>query len=216
MITTAPSLITVQQQHLHISASLSCAISLTEMTGYEITSFLEKEALSNPLIEIMPPQYTENESSTIPNKKNDAFFTPISVASKEVKQEISLYDHILQQLMLEYLSVKENQTIRLLLAYMDDAGYIRTDLPTIARENHIAIPDLTDALKKIQSLDPAGIGAHDLAECFILQLQRLPKKPLSTIDILTKYPREFFLKKFHTISDKSNLSIEELLVMYDF
>lgn len=210
------SLITTQQQQLHLSASLACAISLTEMTGYEIMSFLEKEALSNPLIEIMPPQYAENDYPAVRYKKNDIFFISDCVESKEVKQELSLYDHVLQQLMLEYVSEKEIRVIQLLLAYMDNAGYIRTSLQDISIETHLTLLDLTVALKKIQSLDPAGIGARDLAECFILQLQRLPKPPVSAIEILTKYPRDFFLKKFHLISEKSNISIEKLVAVYDF
>jgi RNA polymerase sigma-54 factor len=66
-----------------------------------------------------------------------------------------------------------------LINYIDAEGYLRTDLETIQREAKTppATEDLLAALKLIQTLDPAGIGARDLRECLLLQLDALEQDP---------------------------------------
>ena len=59
--------------------------------------------------------------------------------------------------------------------FIDVEGYLRIDMATIQKESKtpLAIPDLDAALKLIQTLDPPGVGARDLSECLLLQLQAL-------------------------------------------
>jgi len=60
-----------------------------------------------------------------------------------------------------------------LIAFIDDDGYLRTSMQDIVRQGgrHITIPLLEDALLEIQRrLEPAGVGARDLAECLRLQI----------------------------------------------
>jgi len=71
---------------------------------------------------------------------------------------------------------------------------------------------MEDILYEIQDLDPAGIGARDLQECLLLQLQR--KKPSPDVkiaeEILTNHFEEFSRKHYEKIMRKLNLSEEEL------
>ncbi len=62
-----------------------------------------------------------------------------------------------------------------IIDYIDADGYLRTPFDRIQLEEKQAtpLPVLQDALKLIQKLDPAGVGARDLAECLLLQLNAL-------------------------------------------
>jgi RNA polymerase sigma-54 factor len=86
------------------------------------------------------------------------------------RQEVvatSLRDHLLSQLKLMPLSERIN-----------DDGYLEADLEELVEELplelEIELVELQTALKLIQSLEPAGIGATNLQECIMLQLNLLP------------------------------------------
>src|SRR2546423_351228 len=61
-----------------------------------------------------------------------------------------------------------------IINYIDDEGYLRTELAEIQKDpaskiRH-SIEDLAEALKLVQTLDPAGVGARNLQECLLIQL----------------------------------------------
>ncbi len=62
-----------------------------------------------------------------------------------------------------------------LIDYIDADGYLRTPFDRIQLEQRDPIPtdQFQAALKLIQTLDPAGVGARDLSECLLLQLNAL-------------------------------------------
>jgi RNA polymerase sigma-54 factor len=63
----------------------------------------------------------------------------------------------------------------ILIDYIDADGYLRTPYDRIQMEQRDTpqTADLDAALKLIQTLDPAGVGARDLSECLLLQLSAL-------------------------------------------
>jgi RNA polymerase sigma-54 factor len=68
--------------------------------------------------------------------------------------------------------------VKLLLDSINDDGYLEQDLQEVVDnlplELEVDLLELETALKLIQNLDPIGIGARDLRECLLLQLQALP------------------------------------------
>src|SRR5687768_10371316 len=62
-----------------------------------------------------------------------------------------------------------------IINYIDDEGYLRTPLEQIQQESKtpLKLEDLQQALQLIHTLEPAGIGARDLRECMLLQLEAL-------------------------------------------
>jgi RNA polymerase sigma-54 factor len=90
----------------------------------------------------------------------------------------SLREHLLGQLAMLNLSERDRQLVALLVDSLNDDGYLQQDLAELAAllppELEIEPEDLTVALKHLQYLDPAGVGARSLAECLALQLETLP------------------------------------------
>ena len=97
------------------------------------------------------------------------------------RQEIiaeSLRDHLLSQLKLMPLSDRDQNLLLLLIDSINEDGYLETTLEELVEELplelEIELLELQTALKLIQSLEPAGIGATNLQECILLQLNLLP------------------------------------------
>ena len=97
------------------------------------------------------------------------------------RQEIvpqSLREHLLSQLKLMPLSARDQTLVLLLIDSINDDGYLEESLEDMAEslplELEIELVELQTALKLIQHLDPAGMGATNLQECILLQLNLLP------------------------------------------
>jgi RNA polymerase sigma-54 factor len=58
-----------------------------------------------------------------------------------------------------------------ILGNLDDTGYLSMPLEEIAQQMDYELADLEEALRAIQSLEPAGIAARSLQECLLLQLE---------------------------------------------
>ncbi|MET0518301.1 MAG: RNA polymerase factor sigma-54 [Burkholderiaceae bacterium] len=105
--------------------------------------------------------------------------------------EISLQQHLCQQLAGMTLSEADHMALRVLIESLNEDGYLEDALDEIAaalasdedgREE--LLDHLRIALRWLQSMDPLGVGAADLAECLVLQLRALPRSPAQVIAIL--------------------------------
>ena len=90
--------------------------------------------------------------------------------------EAGLYDHLLWQTCLASFSEIEQQVAERLIEEINDDGYFigDTDETSQSFDSQLITPHLAgDVLKRIQSFDPAGVGARDLRETLIIQLHQL-------------------------------------------
>jgi RNA polymerase sigma-54 factor len=89
-------------------------------------------------------------------------------------EEISLQRHLQTQLNLLKLSTRELLLASIIVDAIDADGYLRTPLDELAEVAELDPPvkpaEMQAALKCVQSLDPAGVGARHVGECLRLQL----------------------------------------------
>ncbi len=98
-------------------------------------------------------------------------------AAERIVKTDSLQDHLSWQLHLSHLSVRDRAIGLALIDAIDDDGYLREPLASIAEtllpETSCTIDEITVVLRQVQRFDPVGVGARDLGECLLLQLQLL-------------------------------------------
>lgn len=91
----------------------------------------------------------------------------------------NLREHLNSQLCLSQIPERDRKIVGLLIDSLDDDGYLVQDLEELVDllppELAIDIDDLHIALEHLQHLDPPGIGARNLRECLVMQLQALPE-----------------------------------------
>lgn len=92
--------------------------------------------------------------------------------------QISLREHLLSQLKLMPLSERDQSLTLLLVDSINEDGYLEESLEELAEQMPLELEidalELQTALHHIQHLDPAGVGARNLSECLLLQLEALP------------------------------------------
>lgn len=132
--------------------------------------------------------------------------------------EQSLSEYLLQQLKLTNLSDKERKTGEFIIGNIDDDGYLRRDLRSLSDDiafqtgEEVSESDIAKALNIIRSFDPPGIGATNLQECLLLQLERGKKSKASNeaIIILKNHFDDFSHRRFDRIQRAISLSDEEM------
>ena len=91
--------------------------------------------------------------------------------AQNLSRETSLVEHLEDQLNLTFSDPASRLIGQHLLGHLNDAGYLATDLASIAET--LGAPEflLEDILAVMQSFEPAGVFARDLQECLMLQLR---------------------------------------------
>ena len=79
----------------------------------------------------------------------------------------SLSEHLLAQL--HGLGGRAGELAQTIAAMIDETGYLTTPLSDIAEDQQVSRAEVERALIIVQSLDPPGVGARNLAECLALQ-----------------------------------------------
>lgn len=99
-------------------------------------------------------------------------------AADRVAEPETLGDHLLWQLHLTHLSLRDRRIGAMLIDALDDDGYLREPIAAIAEslrpDVHASSDEILAVLRQIQRFDPAGVGARTLGECLGLQLALLP------------------------------------------
>lgn len=94
-----------------------------------------------------------------------------------MQADVSLSMHLHTQLNTLTLSERDLAMARAVVGSLDDDGYLRTPLNELLAVAGVqpaaTLPEMQVALKLVQSLDPAGVGARDVAECLALQLPQI-------------------------------------------
>ncbi|MEX2241106.1 MAG: RNA polymerase factor sigma-54 [Burkholderiales bacterium] len=93
----------------------------------------------------------------------------------------TLRDHLNQQLTLTAIGERDRALVALLIDVLDEDGYLTQPLEEIvalfSAEAQVDLEELGIALRHLQNLEPAGVGARSPAECLLLQLRALGDHP---------------------------------------
>ena len=112
----------------------------------------------------------------------------------------------------------EEKIAAFLVGSVDESGYLRRELQDVVDDLAFTQNIYTDedsvekVLKKVQELDPAGVGARSLQECLLIQLRR--KEPTKAVelaeDILDRSFDQFSKKHYTKILSRHDISEDEL------
>ena len=91
----------------------------------------------------------------------------------------TLREHLLNQLIVSPLTLRDRTLVAALIDDLDEAGFLTQPLEDITASlqdelDELEPEEVETALKHLQNMDPTGVGARNLAECLTLQLRALP------------------------------------------
>ncbi len=84
---------------------------------------------------------------------------------------VTLSDYLQSQLSVLILPDSVRQAANSIIGNLEESGYVTTPLEEIAVAEGLSLDDVRAGLSAVQSLDPTGVGASNLRECLLLQLE---------------------------------------------
>ncbi len=153
---------------------------------------------------------TPSYKSRINNYSKDDKQRPVYISNGK-----SLQEFLCEQLGYKNLSDREMAIAKYLVGSIDEDGYLRRDTESISDDMaftmglEVPVAELEKVLRTIHDLEPTGIGARDLQECLLLQIeqysapssaQRIARK------ILTSYFDEFVKKHYEKLIARLQIS----------
>ncbi len=177
-----------QQQTLTVQQQQS--LKLLQYSGVELESELNKMLLDNPMLELDlnngfdETNQGQGESDSLleyANTEAEDFSMYQSTFDEddytpEIIATISLQDYLLEQLSTSDVDDFQKSLVSYLIGDLDDNGYLSSDLAELTTlvseelDKDVSLTELQYALRILQSFEPSGIGARNLAECLLLQL----------------------------------------------
>lgn len=130
----------------------------------------------------------------------------------------SFHERLEAQLGMRILTPDETTITKVLIGNIDDSGYLRRELDAIVDDLMFSfnittsVDELERLLEVIHDFEPAGVGARDLQECLLIQIQRKDKTvaTLTAEEILKNHFDEFTKKHYDKITNKLEIEEEDL------
>ena len=129
---------------------------------------------------------------------------------ESLPQTESLQEHLLAQLNLAGLSETDRHTAEMVIGSINDDGYLTGTPEELAESSGIDIQHLMDILAVVQEFHPTGIGARDLRECLMLQIEKLGKEDTLAARIVDRHLEKLGRRKFQDIARSLKVSLDDI------
>ena len=175
-----------------LSQQMLQSLQILQMSAAELESYIEDLALENPVIELAGQEtHTDRTEQMELQRKldwlssadpqNHVYYQserdaedPENNWQDRRSTEETLEDYLRSQLLTSPCAPEEQGLMDCLLNSLDSRGWFTDSLAGTAALYGFPEETAERLLGKIQSLDPAGVGARSLSECLLLQLERNP------------------------------------------
>jgi RNA polymerase sigma-54 factor len=113
---------------------------------------------------------------------------------------VTLGDHLRQQLSVSVMPDEVRDAAESIIGNLDEDGYLTASLDEIAAMGEHKPEHVEAALKVVQSLDPAGVGARNLRECMLLQIDSINGRGGVAWQIVTSHMRLLETRQYKEIA----------------
>ena len=127
-------------------------------------------------------------------------------------REIGLNEHLLSQWTLVEVDEPIRQAGEAIINHLDPDGYVRVRFEQIAESVRppLSLDALQAALTEVQRLDPCGIGARDVIECLLLQLDALPGDNQVERTLIRDHLNNIAHNRLPLVADATGYSVGEI------
>jgi RNA polymerase sigma-54 factor len=125
-------------------------------------------------------------------------------------EQPSLQQQLLDQLSLSDCTPELEKVAEYVIGSISDSGYLTTHPADIAIAAECDMDKVKKAIDLVQSFEPAGIGAADLRECLLLQLDRNSQSEPKLKELVSKHLEDIGRNRLPQVAKSMRISIEEL------
>jgi len=227
-------------QQLIMTPQLQQAIKLLQLSRMELQEVITQEMKENPVLEedndpeektgLEEREQTETAAeaetsermkeydweeymeghgiSTYTSPKGEGGDTPWE---NLITRQATLADYLLWQLRMSPVAHEQREIGAFIIGNIDDNGYLQGSLEEICGEMSCPAQMAEETLHLIQSFDPIGVGARDLQECLLIQLQGLPEGNPLAEEIVQNYLAYCKKRDYRVLARKLKVTLAQVL-----
>ncbi|MGI6721720.1 MAG: RNA polymerase factor sigma-54 [Anaerovoracaceae bacterium] len=227
-----------QYQKLVMTPELIQAIQILQFNTQELESYVSEQMLTNPVLEKDHSRET-NETEEIKSRddrEEDALseyikereFDDISYKQGDytrsnqentyeqyVSAEITLPEHLMFQLQFVTKHTECRRIGRYIIESLDENGYMTISDQEIAKTLGIQVSEVDRVLDIIHTFDPVGVGAKNLAQCLLIQLDSMGKKTPVFERVINEHLEDIAANRLGVISRALKIPVDEVQEMAD-
>jgi len=233
------------QQQQTIAPQMQQSLQLLQTPTLELRHLIQQELDTNPTLEDESLEVSiEETSSPDADEEFDKEFAELSQMDEEWREymaqartaapgrddaqerhqftmdsivtQATLQEHLLHQLSMSDAEGKARETASMLIGNIDDSGFLQVDLEDLCLDMGIPLPDLEAARELVQTFVPIGVGAENLRECLLIQLDRLGKSHSLEYRVVDGFLDELARKRYPQIAKKLSVSPEQITEAAEF
>ena len=122
----------------------------------------------------------------------------------------SLQEILLEQMRESPLGDEDRAIGEMLIGNIDDHGYLKADLAELAQTTNTPLEKIQAVLQVIQTFDPPGVGARDLQECLMRQLERAGEQDSVEYRIVKDHMEALGKRRIPEIARGLGLDVEDV------
>ncbi|WP_024614789.1 RNA polymerase factor sigma-54 [Clostridium sp. Ade.TY] len=218
-----------QEQKLVMTQEMQMSIKMLQMSVNDLREYIDKEYEENPILDIK--DNSQEKSSISEDKVMDKYdykemikyfeFDNYGAQSYSnyddeelspfnfISEKKSLKEYLHEQLMEVSIDEYTKQIGDYIIENLDHRGYLECDLKEICIELKISDEKGEEVLEIIQDLEPYGIGARNIKECLLIQLNKLALDDDIIVKMVEDHLEDIAENRYGVIAKKLNISPRE-------
>ena len=234
-----------QRPALIMTQRLQQALKLLQVPTLELQAILKQEIMQNPMLEEVDeltenediakedsPEETANEEADEPSDDDpidwsdyiqdglDRTYIPQSEVNPEFLEKVpvtrtTLAESLLEQLHFLSLSAEHMKVAEFLVGSLDERGYLSTPLLEVSQAMGKPAEEIERVLCVIHALEPVGVGARDLRECLLIQLDAKRQRDTLVWRLIHDQFDNLVNRRFPEIARNLKCTVEEVQAAAD-
>lgn len=208
------------KQTQKLSPQMIQTMEILQMGNLELQEYVDELLLENPVLEregagapdsadelLRRMEWLMGDSRRYARRTDTGAETMAPVAVQPRTE--GLYEYLRDQVDFRKLSPELRRAVESVLTGLDANGYLEESAQELALRCGQPLEAVEQAVRLIQGLEPAGVGARNLAQCLELQLQRRGEHGLA-MTIVRSHLEDVAKNRYHKIAQKTGASREAI------
>lgn len=184
----------------------------TEVSLEKVLAPDEADAGFEKLLGFSSEDYFNSRSS---DGRDLGYFNPDTNPTPSYEQFVSeendLYDHLTWQLGFADAPEDVKTAAEVVIGNIDENGYLQATGEDVAKYADVTPEAAADAIKLVQSFDPPGVGAMDLKECLVFQLEPLNLRGSLVESLIMDNLEDIERRKYQHLAQRYDCSLEDVM-----
>src|SRR5881409_2313103 len=223
-----------------LSPQLQQSLLILQTPLLELRNLVQQEMETNPVLEELPEEPGADERNEVEPSADDNFknefeklasldeewrdYMAQSASYRDSKEaqdkrqfvfdsipvQETLQQNLIGQLNQSLLSASDRKAAELIIGNIDDKGFLQSAPEEMALNSGIPREDFEKMLALIQGFYPPGVGARDLRESLLIQLQRQEKEDSLEYKIVSEHMEDLGRRRFPEIARRMGISVEDV------